>query len=271
MSRIAVVGLGLIGSSVALAAGGRGYDRSADVRARARSLGIETADSLAAAVGGAAIVVTATPTAETPDLLRELSALAPEAILTDTASLKRPMVVAARTLRSASRFVAGHPMAGARRRGVEAASPELFRGRPWILVRTARSDEAAIDMVSELVRSLGARPMLLDADYHDRVMTWVSHLPHAVAAALARGVGRHVGEGAGALTGPGFLDTTRLAGQPIALALELATADPGALAAAIDAVSGELAELSAALRRGDVDALREFFEQAETSRTEMEP
>ena len=271
MSRVAVVGLGLIGSSVALAAGGRGYDRSAEVRDRARSRRIETADSLADAVAGAEIVVTAAPTAETPALLREISALAPGAILTDTASLKKPMIAAAHELRAGSRFVAGHPMAGARRRGVEAASAEIFRGRPWILVRTVRSDEDAVATISELVRSIGARPMLLDAEYHDHVMTWVSHLPHAVAAALARGVGRHIGEGAAALTGPGFLDTTRLAGQPVALALELATADPAALADAIDAVSGELTELSAALRRADATALREFFEQAEISRNEMEP
>ena len=270
MSGTAVVGLGLIGGSFALAAGARGYDRDPDVRARARARGIETADSLEAAVAGAGIVVTAVPTALTPDLLRALSVLAPGAVLTDTASLKQPMVAAAATLGPGARFVAGHPMAGARRRGVEAAAPEIFRGRPWALVRTARSDDAAMAAISELVVSIGARPVELDAQRHDRLMTWVSHLPHAVASALAAAAGAAAGEDLARLAGPGVLDTTRLAGQPVSLALELALADPAALGGAIDAVREELGELSAALRRGDREAVLALFQEAETIRRAME-
>lgn len=270
MSRPAVVGLGLIGGSLALATGARGYDRDAGVRDRARARGIEAADSLEAAVAGASIVVTAVPTSLTPGLLRELSALAPEAVLTDTASLKKPIVEAAQTLPSGARFVGGHPMAGARRRGIEAAAPEIFRGRPWVLVRTARSDDDAVAVVSDLVRSIGARPVTLDADRHDRLMTWVSHLPHAVATALAGAAGAAVGDDLARFAGPGLLDTTRLAGQPVALALELALADPEALAGAVDAVSRELGRLSTALRRGDADAVRAFFEVAESIRRALE-
>ena len=270
MSRTAVVGLGLIGGSLALAAGARGYDRDPDVRARARARGIDAADSLEAAVAGAEIVVTAVPTALTPELLRELSAVAPDAVLTDTASLKKPIVEAAATLRRGTRCVGGHPMAGARRAGIEAAAPEIFRGRPWILVRTARSDDESVAAVSELVVSVGARPVLLDADRHDRLMTWVSHLPHAVAAALAGAAGAAAGDDLGRLAGPGLLDTTRLAGQPVSLALELALADPGALAGAIDAVRAELGKLSTSLRAGDTDAVRALFEEAETIRRAME-
>ena len=123
MSQTAVVGLGLIGGSLALAAGARGYDRDPDVRARARGLGIDAADSLEAAVADAEIVVTAVPTVLTPEVLRALSALAPDAVLTDTASQKRPIVEAMAALRPGTRCVAGHPMAGARRRGIEAAAP----------------------------------------------------------------------------------------------------------------------------------------------------
>lgn len=270
MSRSAVVGLGLIGGSFALAAGARGYDRDAGVREGARARGIETADSLEEAVAGADIVVTAVATALTPELLRELSAIAPEAVLTDTASLKKPIVEAARTLRAGTRLVAGHPMAGARRRGIEAASPEIFRGRPWALVRTARSDDDAMAAVSDLVRSIGARPVTLDADRHDRLMTWMSHLPHAVATALAGAAGAAAGSDLARLAGPGLLDTTRLAGQPVALALELANADPEALAAAIDAVCTRLGRLSSALRGTDAKAVRAFFEEAETIRRTLE-
>jgi prephenate dehydrogenase len=270
VSGTAVVGLGLIGGSLALAAGARGYDRDPDVRARARARGIDAADSLEAAVAGVEIVVTAVPTAQTPELLRALSILAPGAVLTDTASLKRPIVEAMAALGPATRCVAGHPMAGARRRGIEAAAPEIFRGRPWVLVRTPRSDDASMAAVSDLVVSIGARPVFLDAERHDRLMTWVSHLPHAVASALAAAAGEAAGDDLARLAGPGLLDTTRLAGQPVALALELALADPGALAAAIDAVRAELGSLSAALRAGDGDPVRALFEEAEAIRRAME-
>ena len=270
MSRSAVVGLGLIGGSFALATGARGYDHDAGVRDRARARGIEIADSLAEAVAGVRIIVTAVPTALTPELLRELSVIAPRSVLTDTASLKKPMIETAQTLPVGTRFVAGHPMAGARRRGIEAATPEIFRNRPWILVRTARSDDDAMATVSDLVLSIGARPVTLDADRHDRLMTWVSHLPHAVATALAHAAGAAAGGELARLAGPGLLDTTRLAGQPVALALELALADPEALAGAIDAISAELGKLSSALRGGDADAVRALFEEAETIRRALD-
>src|SRR5206468_415407 len=108
VSRTAVVGLGLIGGSLALGAGARGYDRDAGVRLRARQRGIETPDSLAGAVEGAEVIVVAVPTADTPALLRQISALAPRAVLTDCASLKKPIVVAAETLAEGVRFVGGH-------------------------------------------------------------------------------------------------------------------------------------------------------------------
>ncbi len=270
MSRVSVVGLGLIGGSVALGAGARGYDRDANVRERARRRGIEVADSLAAAVSGADLVVTAVPTAETPALLRGVSTLAPAAVLTDCASLKKPIVAAAKTLRAGVRFVAGHPMAGGRGRGVEAADPEILRERPWILVRTERSDADSVSAVEAFVRSLGARPVVLDAERHDRAMTWVSHLPQAVSSALARATNRGGGPDLAAFAGPGLLDTTRPAGQPVALALELALADPEALAGAIEALRAELGDLAAALRETSEKAVADYFERASEIRRSLE-
>ncbi len=271
MTRTAVVGLGLVGGSLALALGARGYDRLPEVRREARRRGIDAPDGLPDAVADAEIVVTAVPTSETPALLREVSAFAPAAILTDTASLKLPVVLASRMLRAGVRMVAGHPMAGSERGGIAAATPDLFRGRTWILAATARSDEAAIDTVSAMVREVGARPLLFDAERHDRLMTWVSHLPVAVASALAQSVQSRGGPDARALAGPGLLDSTRLAGQPPSLALELALADPSALAAAIDEVSAELAALGAALRRGDGVAVAAFFAAAASARAKLDP
>lgn len=271
MMRVAVVGLGLIGGSAALALGARGYDSDPATRARARARGIQTFETLAEALDGAEIALTAVPTAATPQLLRDISSLAPGAILTDTASLKGPIVQAAQTLRAGTRFVAGHPMAGSRDSGVEAATPELFHGRPWVLTRTARTDDAAFGAVSRLVLEAGARVVPLDAERHDRLMTWLSHAPIAVAAALTRAAETSAGPGLGEIAGPGFLGTTRVAAQPLTLALELALADPRALAEAIDGIRVELTALSAALRRGDAAAVAEYLERARALRLALDP
>jgi prephenate dehydrogenase len=269
MTRVAVAGLGLIGGSIALAYGARGWDRERAARDAARRVGIDARDSLAEALEGAEVVFAAVPTAETPRALIEISAAAPGALLTDTASLKRPIVAAARELRAGTHFVAGHPMAGSHRRGVEFASAELFRGRPWALCRTARTDDEALSRISALVRTLHARPVPIEAEAHDRLMTWVSHLPLAVASALTGAAFAGAGEALPSLAGPGLLDTTRVASHPTSLALELALANPAALADAIDAVGGRLQTLASALRRGDEAAVRAFFEEASARRSAL--
>jgi prephenate dehydrogenase len=270
VTRVAVVGLGLIGGSAALAFGASGFDRDASVRARARKRGIAAADTLGEAVAGAEVVVTGVPTAAVPALLPEIAALAPGALLTDTASLKAPIVRAAQSLRDGVRFVAGHPMAGSRREGVEAADPELFRGRPWVLAATARSRADDVAALAELVRGIGARPIELPADRHDRLMTWISHLPHAVAVSLTRAAAAETDRELSALAGPGLLDTTRIAGRRRELALELALADPEALARAIDAVRDELARLASELRAGDRAAIERSFDEAARIRRDLD-
>jgi len=271
VTRVAVVGLGLIGGSAALAFGASAFDRDAGVRARAKKRGIAAAETLRDAVAGAEVVITAVPTAQTAALLAEIAALAPGALLTDTASLKEPIVRAAQGLREGVRFVAGHPMAGSRREGVEAADPDLFRGRPWVLAATARSRADDVARLASLVRSVGARPVELPAERHDRLMTWISHLPHAVAVSLVRAAAPEAGAELASLAGPGLLDTTRIAGRRRELALELALADPEALARAIDAVREELARLASALRAGDADAAGRLFDEAARLRRELDP
>jgi prephenate dehydrogenase len=266
VTRAAVVGLGLIGGSIALALKARGFDRSPAARDAARGAGIDAADTLSDAVADAEVVFAAVSTDDAPKLLIELASAAPGAILTDTASRKGPVVDAARKLRTGVRFVAGHPMAGSHRSGAGAATADLFRGRPWVLCRTARSDEASFEALSALVRAMGARPVPLDAASHDRLMTWASHLPLAVASALARAAARNAGPDLRRVAGPGFLDTTRVAGQPAALALELALGDPKSLAAAIEEVGAELGVLAKALRAGKPDDVRRYFEEASSAR-----
>ncbi len=271
MTKAAVVGLGLIGGSAALALEAPGYDRDVRARSQARDRGIRAVESLDEAVRGADIILLAVATEETPALLREAAAAAPEALITDAASLKRPIAAAAAGLPASVRFVAGHPMAGSRTPGVAGARADLFQNRPWLIVPTERSDVHSIAAVQDLVRGMGARPTVVDAERHDALMTWVSHLPLAVASSLARAVASGAGTGLDRMAGPGLLDTTRLADTPASLALELALSDAQALAAAIEAVRAELDELARSLRGKKDEELRAYFEEARRSRRALEP
>jgi prephenate dehydrogenase len=264
-----VIGLGLIGGSVALALNARGWDRSEGVREKARRRGIDVAASLEDALAGAELVVVAVPTRETNDVLAYAAALAPEALLTDVASLKMPARDAAATLPETARYVGGHPMASGAVGGIEGARPDLFRGRPWLLVPTPRSDAGAVETLERRIRELGAEPMIVDAERHDRAMTWISHLPLAVAAALARVVYREAGSDAAHFAGPGLLDTTRLAETPRNLAVELCFADPARLAAAVEDVSRELADLAALLKGEHRAGFESFLHDAAQARADI--
>lgn len=268
MSRLAVVGLGLIGGSLALALGARGFGRDPAVRRRARERGIDVAESLEDAVRGADVVVAAVPTDANADVLRGALAAAPRAVLTDVASLKRPLSKLAEELPRSARVVGGHPMAGSTGQGIDAADARLFDGRTWLLVPTARSDAAAMAAVGDIARAAGARPLVVSAEVHDELMTWASHLPLALAAALARTATREAGPGLARVAGPGFLDTTRLAGTPEALAAELLHADPTALAAALERMRSALDELTRAL--GDDAALGALLDEARAARAQLE-
>jgi prephenate dehydrogenase len=118
-------------------------------------------------VDGAEIVLLAVSTSQTPALLLEAAAAAPEALFTDAASLKRSVAAAAAALPGATCFVGGHPMAGSRTAGIAGARADLFRDRPWLVVPTDRSDVRSIAAVQDLVRGIGARPAVVDAERHD--------------------------------------------------------------------------------------------------------
>jgi prephenate dehydrogenase len=263
--RASVIGLGLIGGSAALALKARGWDRDASARRAARGKGIEAADSLEEALAGAEIVFLAVPTGEIPPLLAQVAVIRPEALFSDCASIKAPVARAAAGLPVGVRFVGGHPMAGSGSIGLAGADPDLFRGRPWILVPTARSNQASLAELSGIVSSLGALPDVMDADEHDAAMTRVSHLAHVVAAALALAAAVP-GSDSARLAGPGLLDTTRLAEMPSGLLLELAFANPAALAEAVEDVARALEDAAEALRGGDSAAMESFFRRAAAAR-----
>jgi prephenate dehydrogenase len=239
----AIAGLGLVGGSLARALTRAGWavigvDR-APVLARARrARAIARAAALEEAAAAADVVVLAAPPDANLRLLRRLARF-PDVVSTDVGSVKRPIGLAAARLGLRS-FVGGHPMAGSERSGFAASSPDLFRGRPWILT-PGPAPRGAIALVRRLVHAAGARVVAMDAREHDRAVAFLSHLPQLAAwalldAARADGVARR----RLALAGPGFRDMTRLARSSRGLWRQILAHNRGHVAVALRALIHEL-------------------------------
>lgn len=240
-ARIAVVGFGLIGASIALAA--RARWPSALLIAVDRKDVIETAMRMHAAdVGGddlvmaaeADLVILAAPVRANIRILSELSGHVPgEAVVTDVGSTKREVADAATGLPARLRFIGGHPLAGAATGGIEAARSDLFTGRPWILT-PGEAHHETLDRLSSFVGGLGARVHLMTPDAHDTAVAYLSHLPQIAATALMHLVGEHAGADGLALAGRGLRDTTRLASSPADIWRDIAATNQDNIDRAID-------------------------------------
>lgn len=221
-SRLSIIGVGLLGGSIGLAVKNElksckitGYGHRKSTLDQALHLGaIDSAvESAPEAVAGADLVLLCTPVGLFGEILRSIGpALAPGAIVTDVGSTKRSVVrLAQEILPSGAHFVGSHPMAGSEKRGVEFAKADLFKNALCITTPTARTDLAAVRTVESFWQTLGMRVTRLTPDDHDRLLADVSHLPHALAAALTM----LQPDQALPLAGKGFLDTTRIAaGDP---------------------------------------------------------
>jgi prephenate dehydrogenase len=275
--RIAILGVGLIGGSIGLAARGRlnaevaGFDPDAELLARAEDLGaISSAhDSIAGAVEGAEVVLCAAPVRALPELAAEaLEASSDDTAVTDVGSVKAELIG---RLGDRERFVGGHPLAGAETAGVENARADLFEGARWYLTPTERTGGLLYDRVQRLVAELGARPQAIDADAHDRLMATVSHLPHVLANVLVSQASDALGEEAERLpeVGPSFRDATRVAGANPAIWGDIFTGNREAVAAEIDAVAERLAEAAELLRGADPDAVGAWHSDAGCRRREL--
>ena len=192
--RIAVLGVGLIGGSIGLAARRRlgaevsGFDPDLATRERAVELGAvdRVDDSVAGAVERAELVFCAAPVGVLPGLVTEaLAASGDQAAVTDVGSTKGALVEGLSGPLE-ERFIGGHPLAGAETAGVENASADLFEGARWYLTPTERSSGLLYDRLQRTIADLGARPQAIDADTHDRLMATVSHLPHVIANVLVQ-------------------------------------------------------------------------------------
>jgi prephenate dehydrogenase len=274
-SRIAIAGLGLIGGSIALAVRERwpsvrvlGIDRSAVIAHALGSGAIDRGAGDAADAGEADLVILAAPVRQNVVLLAEMAQrLTAATVVTDVGGTKRDIVAAARGLPLAATFVGGHPIGGAERGGFGFARPDLFKGRPWILTPDAKTPAHAVERLSAFVAGLGARPSTLDADRHDRLMGYVSHLPQLTASALMDVIGSATDADGLALAGRGLVDTTRLASSPPSTWVDICTVNADVLDGALEALIARLTELRADLRQGAV--IHRTFDAAARWRAEL--
>jgi prephenate dehydrogenase len=217
--RVAVIGLGLIGGSIALGLRGRhdvrGYDTDAATRRLADDRGVRTAERLGDLLPADAVVV-ATPMTAVVPTLEDVAPRAGTAVLIEVGSLKRDVAAFAERAPRDVRVVGAHPMAGSTAMGFAAADPTIFRGRPFLIVPTARSDDRSMALAGDLARELGGDVTVCSAEWHDRAIAMLSGVPLAVALALAK-----AGADVAHLAGPGFEGATRLAATPPELARAL--------------------------------------------------
>jgi len=249
LKRVLVVGTGLIGTSVGLAATAAGLEVLLEDVSRER---VETAAGMGAgrpADGepGADLVVVAAPPALTGQLCSTAISHDLGQIVTHTASVQtQPQEHLESSGVDASRYVGGHPIAGRETSGPAAAAADLFRDRPWVVCPAAATSPQAVEAVFELARFCGARPVVMTAGEHDRVLARLSHVPQLVASALAAAVTDLTDDEVG-LAGPGLRDTTRIADSDPGLWTEIVAANPKAVADGLRATVEPLLRLAAEL------------------------
>ena len=282
--RVAIIGLGLIGGSIARALAAREPGRwhatawsrgGAPDRALAEGVVQAVAGTPEEALGAAdlELVVLAAAPAANLGLLRRLGPLLANgtATLTDVTSVQRSIASAAAAV-PGLRFVGGHPMAGRERRGYDAATPDLFVDRPWLVLPGPGARDEDIARVEALAMACGARSQRIDPATHDRLVAAISHLPLVVSAALAEAVTASPDWPAAVeLAAGGWRDTTRLARGDPDLGAGIASLNRDEILAALDRFESALAAWRTDLRAGDAGALAEHFERVRSALEEGAP
>ncbi len=267
--RATVLGTGLIGASlgIALRAAGWevvGWDPDSTRLEAARGMGAvdAAAGGSAEAIQGADLVALAGPV---PAIIETLRALDTDALVTDVAGVKLPVLEAGRHL---PHFVPGHPMAGRETSGPAGASGSLFRGATWVLIDDEASDDD-LDAGREIVGGLGAVPVTMSAAEHDAAVAAASHLPHVTAAALVGLVGDD--QRAMALAAGGFRDLTRIAMSDPSWWIDVLVANAGPVVAELTALTDRLAGLAARIENADREGLALTLARAREIRSAMAP
>ena len=274
LNRVCIAGGGLRGGSIGRALRAAGYSgirvglgrRASSLRA---ALDCEAVDEVtqdpAAAASGADLVILCTPIARFEPLLTAMRPhLKPGAYITDVGSTKEQVVrLAERLCPPKVRYVGSHPMAGSEKTGVEFSRADLFELALCLVTPTARTNPASVRWMRRFWETLGARTQVVSPRAHDRLMARVSHLPHAVAAALV-----HLSRSDRAIdvAGPGFADTTRVASGDAAMWVDILRTNRQAMLAAIDLLTAELGRLRERLERDDARSVERWLSAAKATR-----
>lgn len=252
-ARLGIIGTGLIGGSIALAAKQR-WPRVQVIGTPSRSAPLPSGmvdrvePDVVAIARDSDLVVLCVPVTVMPDMMGAIARSGSSALVTDVGSTKRTVMAAARDAGLVT-FVGGHPMAGAERPGAGEARADLFVGRPWLLVEGGASPEAGIQL-EIFVSALGARVQWLEADLHDRTVAYVSHLPQVVAAALMNAADAAVGASGPHVAGNAFGEMTRLASSPAPMWQGICADNADYVAEALRTFLAQLPD-ERALERGD--------------------
>jgi prephenate dehydrogenase len=277
--RVAILGVGLIGGSFALAlkearacahVTGAGRNPANLKLALERGVLDSIAADAVAAVHGADLVLLAAPVAQFPKLFRDLaSVLGPKAVVTDGGSTKRDVVAAARAAlgRKIAQFVPAHPIAGAEKSGAGAANAELFRDRRVIVTPLAENPDSAIKKVQDAWSACGARIARMDPEEHDAILGAVSHLPHVLAYALVHELAsRENGAQLFAYAAGGFRDFTRIASSHPEMWRDICIANRDRLLFELSRYGEKLQILQKLLEAGDAAELEKLFAEAREAR-----
>ncbi|HKL22671.1 MAG TPA: prephenate dehydrogenase [Tichowtungia sp.] len=277
MQTIALIGTGLMGSSLGLALKKRGadvaihaYARRAETRERALEIGAADAvfDAPADAVSGADIAVLCVPIWSIAELAKEiLPALKPGAAVTDVGSTKTDLLALMKEAFAGSEavFIGSHPIAGSEKTGVDAGNPDLYEGRLAVVCPADDTPPDALAAVSNLWKSVGSEVIEMPAGQHDATLASTSHLPHMVAAALARSVSLDNAD----FCGTGFKDTTRVASGSADMWVDIIDTNRVALEAELDRFHDQLRRLIDILRKGDSADIRRWLEEAAQQRNHI--
>ncbi len=278
MKSLAILGPGLLGGSIALAARRAGgfrtglWARRAEAVAEIAALGLADAAStdLPAIVDAADIVVLCVPIGAMPAVARDIAEIiSPRTIVTDVGSVKASIVAELGAIfHERGRFVGSHPMAGSEQTGIRAARADLFDGAACILTPAAGSDASAVTELHAFWQTLGCRVLEVAPAEHDEIVALVSHLPHLLAATLVHTVlakNAHAFE----FSGPGFRDITRVAAGPPAMWAEILRTNRDAVRNSAEALIEKLREILTLLDRDP--PMTEFLTQAKAQRDRLPP
>ncbi len=265
-TRVTLVGLGLMGGSLAHGLKGRcagliGVDRDPAVVERARSLRIvdRATTDLASALADCDLALLAVPVRSILSLLHRLGRDLPlPPCVLDVGSTKVAVVQAMQALPEGADPIGGHPLCGKETSGLEAASPGLFQGSTFVLTPLERTSPAARSLAEEMVRALGAQPLIMEAARHDRLVAFTSHLPYLLAAGLIETAREAAGQEPElwSLTASGFRDTSRLAASDVSMMLDILLTNRDNVGAALGRARAALERLEDLLTAGDEEGLR---------------